>query len=170
MQTLILTQGYMPHRVVDWKKAITMSFTGKVEVVETYDEVVRSVSAAFLLPAVVRLIRPIRRGKPRIRFSRANVFIRDGRRCQYCGVRFETRELTLDHVIPRSRGGTTGWTNIVTACRPCNSAKGDKTLAEARLKLLNEPVRPHRLTFPIVQLRVRPCVPDAWKSWVFWQN
>ena len=167
MQTLILTQGYMPHRVVGWQKAITMSFTGKVEVVETYDEVVRSVSAAFDMPAVVRLMRPIRRGKARIRFSRANVFLRDGQRCQYCGDRLFPSELTLDHVIPRSRGGKTGWTNIVTACRDCNSKKGDRLPSEVGMKLRNAPVRPNRLTFPRVQLRVRPSLPDAWKSWVY---
>ena len=170
MDTLILTQGYMPHRIVDWKKAITMSFTGKVEVVETYDEVIRSVSRAFDMPAVVRLTRPIRRGRAKVRFSRLHVLLRDEHRCQYCGGRFDARDLTLDHVVPRSRGGTTTWTNIVTACVPCNSSKGNRTPREAGMKLRAEPVRPNRLTFPFTQLRVARTVPDPWKSWVWWDT
>lgn len=167
MQTLILTQSYLPHRVVGWQKAITMSFTGKVEVVETYGEVVRSVSRAFDMPAVVRLTRPIRRGRAKIRFSREHVLMRDDHRCQYCGERFEARALTLDHVVPRSRGGTTSWTNIVTACRDCNSRKRNRTPSEAGMKLRSEPVRPNDLTFPFAQLRLG-AVPDPWKSWVWW--
>ena len=142
METLILTQAYMPHRIVGWQRAITMSVTGKVEVVETYDEVIRSVSAAMPMPAVVRLTRSIRHRDPKVRFSRANVLLRDGYTCQYCGAELPSRELTFDHVLPRSQGGRTSWTNIVTACRECNAQKGNRTPQQAGMKLRSTPERP----------------------------
>ncbi len=101
METLILTQGYLPHRIVGWQKAITMLVIGKVEVVETYDEVIRSVSLSLRMPAVVRLTRRVRHHDPKVRFSRINVLTRDGFRCQYCGETRLARDLTLDHVVPR---------------------------------------------------------------------
>lgn len=170
MQTLILTQGYMPHRVVGWQKAITMSVTGKVEVVEHYDEVIRSVSEAMHMPAVVRLTRAIRHREPKVRFSRANVLLRDGYTCQYCGAELAPKDLTFDHVVPRSQGGRTSWTNIVTACRPCNGKKGNRTPRQAGMKLSSTPERPTSLPFKLRQLRMGHTVPDPWKSWVWWSN
>lgn len=167
MDTLILTHSYLPHRIVGWQKAITMSFTGKVEVVETYGAQVRTPSRAFDLPAVVRLTRPVRRGRERVRFSRANVLLRDEHRCQYCGEPLAASALTLDHVVPRARGGTTSWTNVVAACRPCNARKRDRTPAEAGLTLRAPPVQPSHLTFPFRALRLGR-VPDPWKTWVPW--
>jgi len=168
MQTLVLTRGYLPHRIVNWQKAITMSFVGKVEVVETYDEVIRSVSLAIEMPAVVRLTRSIRHRAPKVRFSRMNVLTRDGFRCQYCGQKLPARELTFDHVVPRSQGGRTSWTNIVTACRPCNHDKRDRTPEQAGMTLRTKPARPEALPFSLTQLRVGRDVPDPWKDWVWW--
>ncbi|HJL20524.1 MAG TPA: HNH endonuclease [Sandaracinaceae bacterium LLY-WYZ-13_1] len=168
METLVLTNGYFPHRIVTWQKAVTMSYVGKVEVVETYEEIVRSVSLAMEMPAVVRLTRPVRHRPPRVRFSRVNVLTRDGFRCQYCGETLPARELTYDHVVPRSKGGRTSWTNIVTACRPCNHRKGNRTPTEAGMTLRQPPVRPKSLPFPTGQLRLGQPVPDPWKTWVWW--
>ena len=170
MQTLILTQSYLPHRIVSWQKAISMTFVGKVEVVETYDEVVRSVRLAMRMPAVARLTRNVRHREPKVRFSRTNVLTRDGFRCQYCGVKLPPSELTYDHVVPRSQGGHTSWTNIVTACRPCNAQKGSRTPQQAGMKLRSEPVRPNALPFSLKQLRIGPSVPDPWKDWVWWKT
>ncbi len=91
METLILNQAYIPHRIVGWQKAITMAVTGKVEVVETYDHVIRSVSLSMHMPAVVRLTRSCRHHDVKVRFSRANVLTRDGFRCQYCGEQHAAR-------------------------------------------------------------------------------
>lgn len=168
METLILTQGYIPHRIVGWQKAITMLIIGKVEVVETYDEVIRSVSLSLRMPAVVRLTRGVRHREPSVRFSRINVLTRDGFRCQYCGEKRLARELTFDHVIPRSQGGPTSWTNIVTACRPCNGEKGNRTPEQAGMKLLSRPVRPKAIPLGASRLDVGRELPDAWKSWVSW--
>lgn len=170
MHTLILTHAYMPHRVVDWQKAVSLSYIGKVEVVETYDTVVRSVNAAMHVPAVARLTKTIRHREPKVRFSRANVLMRDGNRCQYCGEELAPSQLTFDHVVPRSQGGRTSWTNIVTACRTCNGAKGNRTPDQAGMKLLSTPVRPKSLPFKFKQLRLGSSVPDPWKQWVWWDT
>lgn len=167
METLILTQGYMPHRIVNWQKAITMLVIGKVEVVESYDEVIRSVSLSLQMPAVVRLVRGVKRHNGRVRFSRINVLTRDGFRCQYCGEAFQARDLTFDHVVPRSRGGRTSWTNIVTACRPCNGKKGNRTPEQAGMKLASRPVRPEALPLGASRLGAGRELPDPWKSWVW---
>lgn len=169
MKTLILTQGYLPHRVVGWQKAITLSYTGKAEVVETYDEVIRTVRQAIPMPAVVRLKRRFEARQPKVRFSRANVLLRDEHRCQYCGAEGDSAKLTFDHVVPRSQGGQTHWENIVTACRPCNSAKGNRTPEQAGMTLRSRPERPASLPFKLKQMRFGHDLPDPWKSWVWWQ-
>ncbi|MEC7522829.1 MAG: HNH endonuclease [Myxococcota bacterium] len=168
MDTLVLTQGYLPHRIVGWQKAILMSFTGKVEVVETYDELIRSVSTALPKPAVVRLTRAIKHREPKVRFSRVNVLTRDDFRCQYCGEQLPARELTFDHVKPRSQGGRTSWENIVSACRDCNGRKGNRTPEQAGMKLLSQPVRPKALPAGLPKLGVGRSLPDPWKDWVWW--
>jgi 5-methylcytosine-specific restriction endonuclease McrA len=170
METLILTQGYMPHRIVGWQKAITLFFTGKVEVVETYDEVIRSVSLDLQMPAVVRLTRGFRHHQGKVRFSRVNVLTRDGFRCQYCGEKLPARDSTFDHVVPRSQGGETSWTNIVTACRGCNSRKGNRTPEQAGMTLLSRPVRPKSLPGGLWRLSLGERPPDPWKTWVGWRE
>lgn len=169
MKTLVLTQGYLPHRVIGWQQAISLSYTGKAEVVETYDQVVRSPRVALPMPAVVRLTRHFKARPPKVRFSRANVLLRDDFRCQYCGAEGDSAKLTFDHVVPRAQGGKTSWDNIVTACRPCNSAKGNRTPEQAGMKPRTSPKRPGSLPFKLKQMRFGYDVPDPWKSWVFWQ-
>jgi 5-methylcytosine-specific restriction endonuclease McrA len=166
MRTLILDQGYQPHLIVSWQRAICLLFDSKAEVLEQYDEIVRSVSLALNMPAVMRLTRASRRGKHRIRFSRGNVLARDGYACQYCGAGLAARDLTLDHVRPRSRGGRTAWDNVVAACRACNTHKRDRTPAEAGMRLRAKPERPAWL--PPRGFRVDPSTPDPWRPWLTW--
>ncbi len=168
-QTLVLTATYQPHKIVSWQKAVTMIFLGKVEVLEEYDEEIRSVSITIRMPAVVRLLRVLR-GKGRgLKFSRINVMTRDHFRCQYCGEKHAMRELTYDHVVPRSQGGRTTWENIVTACYECNRKKSGRTPQQAGMKLRAVPVKPK--TLPTVTLRFDlGSMPDAWASWVYWQG
>jgi 5-methylcytosine-specific restriction endonuclease McrA len=165
MQVLVLDQGYSPHRVVCWQRAICLVFGGKVEVLEEYDEVIRSPSVAMRMPAVIRLLAAARR-KPRVvRFSRFNVLLRDGFMCQYCGGRPHTRDLTMDHVVPRARGGATRWTNVVAACRSCNHQKGSRTPDEARMALLRFPHEPRALPSISERLGLRN-VNEKWEGWV----
>ncbi|MFO0723078.1 MAG: HNH endonuclease [Myxococcota bacterium] len=143
METLLLTSTFEPVRPVGWQRAITLLTLGKVEVLEIYeDRAVRSVSLTMPMPSVARFLGGVRPRARVARFSRENVFLRDGGRCQYCGRVLHRNEATYDHVIPRSRGGRTNWTNIVIACLGCNQRKGGRTPEEARLRLRSLPTAP----------------------------
>ena len=141
-RTLVLTPWMAPYKIVSWERAIVLSYLGKVEVLEEYDESIPAVSITLRTPAVVRLTKARVPTQNKVRFSRTNVFLRDGFRCQYCGDRPPAQELTCDHVIPRSHGGRTEWSNIVTCCVPCNRHKGGRTPAEAGLRLIRMPAQP----------------------------
>ncbi len=165
MQVLVLDQGYGPHRVVSWQRAICMVFGGKVEVLEEYDEVVRSPSTAMRMPAVVRLLNAARRRPRVVRFSRFNVLLRDGFMCHYCGDQPHARELTMDHVVPRAKGGATRWNNVVAACRECNHKKGSRTPDEARMRLMRAPHEPRSLPSVGQRIGMRQ-VHEKWDAWV----
>jgi 5-methylcytosine-specific restriction endonuclease McrA len=167
--TLVLDQGYQPHRVVSWQRAVHMLFDGKVEVVSTYDDDIRSVSITIKMPAVVRLLSRVRGKRHAVKFSRINVATRDEMRCQYCSVRLPLSKLTYDHVVPRAQGGRTVWENIVMACYPCNESKANRTPAQAGMTLRKAPVKPAYL--PVVSLRFSlQDVPSAWASWLYWNG
>jgi 5-methylcytosine-specific restriction endonuclease McrA len=140
---LVLDVGMRPLRVEPWQRAICDLFLGKVEVVEySRDRTIQGAARAWPLPSVVRVVRHFKREKIRVRFSRLNIYARDGFTCQYCAARFPSEDLTFDHVTPRSRGGMTTWENIVTCCIPCNRQKSDRTPAEAGMRLRAKPRRP----------------------------
>jgi 5-methylcytosine-specific restriction endonuclease McrA len=169
MRTLVLDQGYQPHRIVSWQRAITMLFDGKVEVVEEYDHDIRSVTVTIKMPAVVRLLRAVRHRRG-VKFSRINVATRDEFRCQYCGVKLPLAKLTYDHVVPRCRGGKTRWENVVMACYPCNGRKASRTPEQAAMRLRKAPVKPQWL--PVIAFRIDPTcsIPEAWTHWVYWHG
>ncbi|MEQ9322101.1 MAG: HNH endonuclease [Polyangiaceae bacterium] len=145
--TLLLTSWYFPHKVIRWEDAVTLVYLHKADAVVTYDEKISSPSVTMGKPAVIRLRKKHRMVQSGVKFSRQNVFTRDGFRCQYCTRRLPVGKLTYDHVIPRKRGGRTEWTNIVTACRPCNGKKGCRTPDEAGMFPKNVPVQPKSLPF-----------------------
>lgn len=115
--------SYFPLSLATWQDAVSDVVRGRVAVVAEYDVVARSPSVAIRLPSIVALRRYRQRSR-RVAFTRFNVFLRDRFTCQYCGMRLPAAKLTFDHVVPRSRGGSTSWSNIVTACEPCNTGKG----------------------------------------------
>lgn len=141
-QVLLLNASFEPLNVINWRRAVKLVFMEKVEVVEESDHEVRSVSESMRIPSIVRLVRFVRFRRNEARFSRRNVYARDHYHCQYCNRRYPVEELTCDHVIPRSRGGGTSWTNIVTCCVKCNRKKGGRTPEEAGFTLVKKPVRP----------------------------
>jgi len=169
-RTLVLDQGYQPHRIVSWQRAVTMLFQEKVEVVEEYDETIYS-GATFTMkmPAVIRLLRTVARKKA-VRFSRMNVLTRDNWTCQYCGRRLTTRKLNYDHVTPRSQGGKTVWENIVTSCYPCNDRKRDRTPEKAGMQLKKRPVKPRTLPVVAFHIEASDSIPDAWRNFVYWHG
>lgn len=137
---LVLNQDYQPLNVCNVKRAIVLLTRGKAEVVEETEALLRSFRDAFRIPSVIRMVYHIKRPRPVARLSRREVFARDSYACQYCGKK--TSDLTLDHVVPRRRGGTHTWENLVAACRSCNHRKAGRTPAEARMKLRSRPARP----------------------------
>jgi 5-methylcytosine-specific restriction endonuclease McrA len=165
IRTLLLTPWMAPHKIISWQRAVTLLYLGKVEVVEEYDDELRSISAVIKTPAVVRLTKGHASTKQVVRFSRVNVYTRDGFRCQYCGAKKPMDELNYDHVIPRMRGGQTVWENIVTSCYGCNDRKGSRTLEEAGMKLLRKPFKPK--TLPITPaFRLEPSrLPSVWQPY-----
>jgi 5-methylcytosine-specific restriction endonuclease McrA len=144
MRTLVLNAAYEPIHLVSWEKAMCLVVTAKAEVLAEYNEVVRSVSQIFKLPSVVRLKRYVRtfRRTMNSRCTRRNILLRDQYTCQYCGNRMSHQAITIDHVKPRCRGGTTMWENVVAACHPCNRRKADMMPEEAGMRLLKSPRRP----------------------------
>jgi 5-methylcytosine-specific restriction endonuclease McrA len=164
-RTLLLTSWYLPYRILRWEDAVTLLWLEKAERLIDYDEIVRSPSIAMKLPAVLRLRRGVGRSKRSVRFSRVNVFVRDGHRCQYCGRRFAASALTYDHVLPRAAGGRTEWTNIVTACRPCNAQKGARTPDASGMFPLRRPVAPAALPVTAVHIDATEA-PREWRPFV----
>lgn len=168
METLVLNPGYEPIARVGWQRAITLLFAGKVEVVDEYeDREIRSVTWSIKMPSVIRFLRALQGKKPRIRFSRENVYLRDSGRCQYCGQKIPRFDATYDHVVPRSRGGLTNWENIVIACVICNQRKGGRTPEQANMRLLTKPVRPKKLPDALrMTFTWEKGMPESWKSWL----
>ena len=165
-RTLLLNTTFEPLGVVSWKKAVTLMFLEKVEVISEYDREIRSVSTLVRLPAVIRLLRFVRNNHMNVRFCRKNVFLRDDYTCQYCGERFDARHLTCDHLVPKSRGGAAEWTNMVTSCIYCNLKKGDKLPDEAGMFPRKKPLRPSGFHVLMLNLGVK-ALPDYWKDYVF---
>ena len=166
-RTLLLSREYAPVKVISWQRALTLLTLGKVEVLEEYDGFVRSPTIVIKIPAVVRLLRAFKKFRHPVKFSRANIYGRDGYRCQYCGTKRRIADLSFDHVVPRAQGGKTVWTNIVTACEACNLRKGGRTPEQAGVRLLRKPVQPTAVPSVTIRLAARP-VPEAWRDYLYW--
>lgn len=162
-KVLILNQNYEPLTICNWKKAVVLLYLGKAEIVERSDgKMLRSVSTAIPMPSIVRLSVFYRVPHKRVILSRKNILRRDGNRCQYCGR--GDLPLTVDHIIPKTRGGEDSWENLVCACIRCNNKKGDRTPEEAGMKLLSVPRRPHHVAF-IRHFVGR--IDEKWKPYLF---
>jgi 5-methylcytosine-specific restriction endonuclease McrA len=157
--------SYYPLSLWPWQEVIKSVFLDRVDVVSTYDQVVRSPSFEMQIPSVVALKSYVTQDRPPA-FTRFNLFLRDAFTCQYCDA---TDDLTFDHVIPRSRGGRTTWENIVTACARCNLIKGGRMPREAGMHPRHAPVRPsayalqeHGRRFPPHHLH------ESWLDYLYW--
>ncbi len=125
-------------------------------------EWVRTVSLEIRVPRIIRLLVYDKHPQTNVKFNRRNIFARDENRCQYCGMKFQTSELSLEHVIPRFRDGKSTWTNIVCSCTECNKRKGGRTPEEAGMKLIKKPVQPKRS--PILRLKLGSQKYSSWKQ------
>jgi len=158
---LVLNYDYQPIHITTWRRAFVLVLLQKAEVVEARpDRVLRTVRAEYPWPSIIRLLRYVPVPYKQVPLTRQNVFKRDGFRCGYCGSR---HNLTVDHIVPRSQGGTDSWENLITACEPCNRRKGNRTPEQAGMSLLFPPRRPHYLLF---WLRGAEEVDKSWRPYL----
>ena len=162
-RVLVLNQNYQPLSICNAGRALVLVDRGKAESLMIGRGHIRSISRLFPIPSVIRLIYMVKRPLMRRRLSRQAVFYRDGFTCQYCGK--GTRQLTLEHILPRSRGGAHVWENVVSACIPCNHSKAGATPSEAQMHLLRKPVAP--LPNPYYIFHHRP-IRDEWRQFIPW--
>ncbi|HEU5116489.1 MAG TPA: HNH endonuclease [Isosphaeraceae bacterium] len=184
---LLLNKLYMPVRVISARRAFCLLAKDLAEVItlddgayRAYDfdewrarssveivrrgpddDYVRTVRSFIEVPRIIRLLGYDRLPRQRVKFNRRNVFARDENRCQYCGRRLTSGQLSLDHITPRSQGGPSTWENIVCACLPCNHRKGPRTPPEAGMPLLKDPVRPQ--TNPSLRRKLATRKYKTWK-------
>jgi hypothetical protein len=187
---LVLNQHYAAVRVISARRAFCLLVKEVAEIVSVEDqqflaydfeswrevsqlraryerenhEWVKCVRFELAVPRIVRLLFYDRLPRTNVKFTRRNIYARDSNRCQYCGKRFATSELSLDHVVPRSRGGVSSWANIVCCCVKCNVRKGGRTPNEARMKLVRQPVKPKRS--PMIALRLGHEKYASWKQFL----
>lgn len=187
---LVLNRLYIAIRVVSVRRAMALLYRELAEVVSVQDgqylsydfgswlevsearrrfepekhDWIRTVRFQIAVPRIVRLLFYDRLPKVQVKFNRRNLYARDQNRCQYCGKRYPTSELSLDHVIPRSQGGRTTWDNVVCACLKCNVRKGGRTPHEAGIKLIAAPKRPHRS--PVLTVKLSNSKYASWKQFL----
>ena len=187
---LVLNKGYMAVHIIPVRRAFCLLFKELAEVItlddgrylshdfdswravseararfkDPDDDFIRTIHFEIQVPRVIRLLTYDRLPRTRVKFNRRNIFARDGNRCQYCGRKFPTGELSLDHVMPRSRGGGTDWENIVCACVRCNVRKGGRTPAEAGMRLTKPPIKPR--TSPTLGLKLASRKYQSWKTFL----
>jgi 5-methylcytosine-specific restriction endonuclease McrA len=167
MRTLQLNVGYEPIGLISWKKAVKKVVRGKAEVLDVQDSPLRSCYIEEKKPAVIRILK-YHRNYGQVKLCRENIYARDQYICQYCGEKFIAKELTLDHVIPESRGGPFSWKNLVTCCASCNNRKDARTPKEAEMPLLRKPFKPNWMPSVLAKSIKRGRVPKQWISWISW--
>lgn len=178
---LVLNRLYQAIQITSIRKAFTLLYKGQVVVVEqdfrTYDwndwcdippgagdETIVTPSLVIRVPRVVLLPHYDRVPRQEVRFTRKNIYFRDGNRCQYCGRKSQSRELNLDHVVPLSRGGKSTWENVVCCCFGCNHRKGNRLAHEAGMKLIRRPERPR--WHPLMRLVLAGPAHDSWRTFL----
>ena len=188
---LALNRLYLAIHVMSAKRAFCLLCKGLAEVIDTQDgafvnydfsswlevseyrklltrgpndDWVRTVTTEIQVPRIIRLLSYERMPKQTVKFNRRNIFARDHNQCQYCGKRFITSDLSLDHVVPRSQGGGATWENIVCACLNCNIKKGGRTPKQANIKLIRKPEKPKRS--PLLSQKLTQEKYQSWKSFL----
>lgn len=160
---LVLNQNYEPLSVCSTRRAVVLVYLGKAEMIERLEgREIRTPTRGFARPSVVRLGLYVKRPQKRVVLTRRNIVKRDGHRCQYCGQ--SRTAMTVDHIMPRNRGGADSWENLVCACVRCNNRKGDRTPEEAGFTLRRRPRRPNHITY--IQ-RFIGLGDQRWKQYLF---
>lgn len=164
-RVLVLNASYEPLQLVSIRRAVVLLLQEKAELIEAAQQRLRAQGFSCSVPIVIRLVRYIRiPRRMRLPCSRRGVLARDRETCQYCGVQPGRAHLTVDHVVPRSKGGGTTWDNVITACRECNHRKGGRTPEEANMELLSIPRQPQYVAFALLGEIERH---DIWRKYAY---
>lgn len=190
LNVLVLNRHYLAVRIINVRRAFTLLFKELAEVIHVEDgkylsydfsewcdlsqlarefephqhDWIRTVRFDIAVPRIIRLAFYDRLPRQEVKFNRRNLFARDGNRCQYCGNKFPTSELSLDHVVPRSQGGAASWQNIVCACVKCNIRKGGRTPKQAQMHLIRQPSKPRRN--PSISIKLADNRYASWKAFL----
>ena len=164
-KVLVLNQSYEPLMVINAKRAIVLIIKEKVKMLEKYSENIRSVQNSFDVPSVIRLNFYVHLKYKDIVLNRRNILKRDDYRCQYCAK--QATPLTLDHIVPKNKGGKDSWENLVAACSKCNTRKGDTLLKHMDMKLLKKPRKPSKLFQLQTYVNKKQ---DNWKQYLFMEG
>ncbi len=162
---IVLNADYSFLSNIDWQRSVVLLYQNKAEVVKESSKIVYNIGKTFscVIPKVIRLINYVTQvHKNKLPYSKSNIFIRDKYTCQYCMKKMKSNQCTVDHVIPKAKGGKSTWLNCVTSCRSCNSSKGDMDLKDFRYVLLREPYQPTVSDF--IRLRSNKHIIDTLQS------
>jgi 5-methylcytosine-specific restriction endonuclease McrA len=164
-RVLVLNASYEPLQLISIRRAVVLLLQEKAELVEATEQRLRAQGLSLEIPLVIRLMRYIKIPRRlRLPCSRRGVLIRDRETCQYCSAQPGRAHLTVDHIVPRSRGGQTIWENVVAACRDCNHRKGGRTPDEAHMTLLSKPRQPQYVAFALLGELERH---EVWRKYAF---
>ena len=163
-EVLVLNNDYAPLNVCNMRRAIVLVYLGKAEVLHTNHSVMHTLRGPIDSPSVVKLRYHVKRPMPELRLSRRSILARDNYTCQYCG--HQSRDLTVDHLVPKRFGGKSTWENLVCCCRRCNSRKGDKTLEQANMMLLKQPRRPRYVPFISLTKYLDSARNEVWRDYL----
>ena len=161
---LVLNDNYQPLNITNACRALGMLYGGKAHVILSDSKVFHSERMAIELPSVVRLNHHVRRPMPILRVSRRSIFARDHYTCQYCGSR--NVPLTIDHVVPKERGGGDDWTNLVCCCTKCNNKKGNQMPEDAGLRIRRRPFRPKFIPYISYTKFLSAAANPAWRQYL----
>ena len=165
-KVLVLNQSYEPLMVIGAKRAIVLLLSQKSECVANYSDVIRSQSFSMTLPSVIRINKYIRFFRTDVVLNRNNILKRDNFTCQYCMKK--VHNMTIDHIIPKNRGGKDSWNNLVAACSNCNTRKGNNLLENIEMKLLKKPKKPNYLFY--FKQYINKDAQDSWKEYLYMKN
>jgi 5-methylcytosine-specific restriction endonuclease McrA len=165
-EVLVLNSDYEPLNVCNIRRAVVLVFLGKAEVLHASDgaEPMHFGVGELPIPSVVKLRYHVRRPLPDLKLSRRSIFARDNFTCQYCGA--QSRDLTIDHIVPKRHGGAMAWENLVACCRRCNTKKGDKMLHVTGMRLMRQPRRPRYVPYISLTKYVAGAKNDVWRSYL----
>jgi 5-methylcytosine-specific restriction endonuclease McrA len=163
---LVLNFTYEALNITSFQRAVKLIFAGKAELVHGRERVVCSPSFEMRMPSIIRMLYYIRRPMQRVALTKKNILLRDDHTCQYCGAKGE-RLMTVDHVVPRSKGGPSTWDNLVCACMRCNNRKNNRLPEHANMSLRKKPRTPKYI--PWIQIK-RNTLPDEWHKFLFLWN